>query len=184
MSCQEDLISSQAPLPTGQAAWYVLQCKPRQHFRAEEHLTNQGFTCYQPLLHAEKIQQGKRREVVEPLFPGYLFIRLCRINDNWAPIRSTRGVTRMVGFTGSPQPVPDSVINALRQRMAAQPHVAPALQPGDPITVTTGAFADIEAIFSAYDGDERVVILLNLMHRQQQLMLPVGSIEKRERVCA
>jgi transcriptional antiterminator RfaH len=50
--------------------------------------------------------------------------------------------------------------------------------------ITNGAFTDIEAIFKTYDGDERVVILLNLMHREQQLVLPVSSIEKREGACA
>ena len=32
----------------------------------------------------------------EPLFPGYLFIRLDSTHDNWYPIRSTRGVNRVV----------------------------------------------------------------------------------------
>lgn len=182
MNCQEDSLTPR-PHASEHTAWYLLQCKPRQNLRAEAHLGNQGFTCYQPLVQTERVQQGRRCDVTEPLFPGYLFIRLCRVTDNWAPIRSTRGVTRLVGFNGTPHPVPDTVIAALRQRIAQQPRMAP-LQPGDRVTITHGAFTDIEAIFKTYDGDERVVILLNLMHREQQLVLPVSSIEKREGACA
>jgi transcriptional antiterminator RfaH len=182
VSCQED-VATPHPQAPAQTAWYLLQCKPRQNFRAEKHLLNQGFTCYQPVVQTERIQQGKRRDVSEPLFPGYLFIRLCSVNDNWGPIRSTRGVTRMVGFNGHPYPVPDTVIDALRQRIAHQPRIV-ALQPSDRVTITHGAFANVEAIFKTYDGDERVVILLNLMHREQPLVLPVSSIEKREGACA
>lgn len=161
----------------GQPAWYLLQCKPRQNFRAEENLCNQGFTCFQPVVDVERLQQGRRRLASEALFPGYLFIRLDSVNDNWSPIRSTRGVTRMVGFNGRPQPVPDDVVMALRQRIAHQPRIAP-LQPGDKVMIKDGAFAAIEAIFKAFDGDERVVILISLMHREQQLVVPVSGIEK------
>ncbi len=192
MSSQEDItiqhqyLHPQSPLQgqsQGQAAWYLLQCKPQQNFRAQENLNNQGFSCYLPVVHTERVQQGRRRDVTEPLFPGYLFIHLDCVNDNWGPIRSTRGVTRMVGFNGKPHPVPLSVIEALRQRMTVQPCMADLL-PGDRVMIINGAFADIEAIFKAYDGDERVVILLNLMRREQQLVLPVSSIEKREGIYA
>lgn len=35
---------------------------------------------------------------MESLFPGYLFIQLDQLNDNWHPIRSTRGVNQLVTF--------------------------------------------------------------------------------------
>lgn len=179
MNSQED--HSTVP---AQSAWYLLQCKPRQNFRAEENLCNQGFICFQPVVEVERLQSGKRRIITEPLFPGYLFIRLDCINDNWSPIRSTRGVSRLVGFTGLPLSVPDDVVETLRQRLVEQPRIAPPLLPGDKVIIKDGAFAAIEAIFKAFDGDERVVILLDLMNRQQQLVVPVSSIEKREGACA
>lgn len=72
----------------------------------------------------------------------------------------------MVGFNGRPHPVPDNVVLALRDRVAEQPRIAP-LQPGDKVIIKDGAFAAIEAIFKSFDGDERVVILLSLMHCEQ-----------------
>lgn len=165
----------------GQPAWYLLQCKSRQDFRAELHLSNQGYTCFLPVVQTERLQQGKRRQFTEPLFPGYLFIRLDRINDDWGPIRSTRGVCRLVAFNGQPQAVADDVVTRLQARIAEQPCIAP-LNPGDRILIKDGAFADIEAIFHAFDGDERVVILLTLVQRQQHLVLPISGIEKVERM--
>lgn len=162
-------------------AWYLLQCRVRQDSRAAEHLGNQGYSCFQPLVQVERLQGGRRRLCTEPLFPGYLFIRLCSVTDNWGPIRSTRGVARMVGFNGQPQPVPAEVVEALQARLASAPVITP-LQPGDPVRVTQGAFANLEAIFQRFDGDERVVILLNLLQRPQPVVLPAGSIEKREGV--
>ncbi|MGB8714695.1 MAG: transcriptional activator RfaH, partial [Onishia taeanensis] len=73
------------------ARWYVIQCKGGESFRAAEHLANQGFDVFHPVLEVQKKRRGKLAWIAEPLFPYYLFIRLDRIASNWRPIRSTRG---------------------------------------------------------------------------------------------
>jgi transcriptional antiterminator RfaH len=156
--------------------WYLLQCKPQQSYRAQEHLQNQHYHCFLPEITRDQIKKGKRQLITEPLFPGYLFLQVNE-QQSWSPIRSTRGVARIVAFNGRPEPVPDSIIAALQERIAQQPPEQ-NLQAGDPIRITQGPFANIEAIFSAYDGDERVVILLKLLQQQQKLVLPANSIKK------
>ena len=95
---------------TAQPRWYLVQTRPRQEARAEENLQRQAFECYRPL-----IERGQGSS--EPLFPGYLFIRLDHLQDNWYPIRSTRGVARIVAFGGQPTPVQDALIGELRERV-------------------------------------------------------------------
>ncbi|RML53195.1 Transcription antitermination protein RfaH, partial [Pseudomonas syringae pv. maculicola] len=57
---------------------------------------------------AKKI--AAKAQVEEALFPGYLFIHMDQVHDNWYPIRSTRGVSRIVTFGGHPVPVRDHLI--------------------------------------------------------------------------
>lgn len=159
------------------ASWYLLQCKPQQETRAEAHLMNQGYACFLPRLEQEKLRGSQRQTVATPLFPGYLFIHLDQQTDNWSAIRSTRGVVRLVSFGGQPQSVSNDLIAALRDRVAKAPR-APALQTGDRIKVTEGAFVDIEAIFNTWAGEDRVVILLNLMRREHRLVLPLRCVQK------
>ena len=97
------------------ARWYLIQTKPRREARAEEHL-RQHFECYRPLKASAATRSGQGAKAGEPLFPGYLFIRLDSTHDNWYPIRSTRGVNRVVSFGGQPTPVRDELIEQLRQR--------------------------------------------------------------------
>ncbi|HSA40732.1 MAG TPA: transcription termination/antitermination NusG family protein, partial [Mycobacterium sp.] len=59
----------------------------------------------------EKLGGGRIQKVEESLFPGYLFIQL-DAQSNWAPLRSTRGVSRLVVFSGYPLPVPAGLILA------------------------------------------------------------------------
>ncbi len=159
--------------------WYLLLCKPRQDARAEENLLRQGYSCFRPLLYREKLSGGRIRKVEESLFPGYLFIQLSA-QDNWTPLRSTRGVNRLVAFNGYPLPVSAKLVEQLRlrsQQVAVQTAV-PALQAGEKVRITEGPFAELEAIFHSMDGLQRAVLLLNMLNRQQTIRLPLSSLAK------
>jgi transcriptional antiterminator RfaH len=158
---------------TETANWYLIQTKPRQEARAEEHLLRQQFECFRPLKTPPEDLRKSRRVTPEELFPGYLFIRL-NISDSWYPIRSTRGVARIVSFGGQPCPVQDALIMQIRQRLAAMVAPQPFAQ-GETVLVHTGT-SDIQAIFLSDDGEERAVILLNLLQREQRISLPKSSL--------
>lgn len=157
------------------AQWYLLQSKSKQELRAQEHLTRQGYNTYLPMLSAEKIQRGKRTCVTEPLFPGYLFIHLCPEGDNWRPIRSTRGVTRVVGFNNAPLAVPEGLVETLIEQHNTGTK-AEAYQAGDTLRIKHGPFKELDAVFCTYDGEARAIVLLNIMHTQQTLSLPLAAL--------
>lgn len=167
------------PLFQSPARWYLIQTKPRQEARAEEHLQRQSFECYRPLKSAELKKRSTRSGSEEELFPGYLFIRMDQVHDNWYPIRSTRGVARIVTFGGHPVPVQDELIEQIRQRLSAAPPKA-EFKRGEHVLIKAGELCDIEAIFLASDGTERAVILLNLLQREQKVVLPISSLLRME----
>ena len=116
------------------------------------------------------------QHVQESLFPGYLFIHMPQ-GANWAPLRSTRGVVRVVAFGGRPLAVSHELVAQLQDR--AENHIITTLSPGDKVTILDQGFAGIESIFMTMDGEERVILLINLMNRQQQISLPLASITNR-----
>lgn len=148
--------------------WYLIQTKPHQELRAEENLARQGFACYRPV-----VGQGARPQ---PLFPGYLFIRLDQQHDNWFPIRSTRGVARIVSFGPQPLAVADELVNDIRQRLLEMPaRPASRFEHGQVVRVRAGA-CEVEAIFLSDDGTERALILLNLLQREQRVRVPLSQL--------
>jgi transcriptional antiterminator RfaH len=165
-------------LPTNRPRWYVIQCKRREEFRAREHLERQKFLCYLPTLAVEKRRNGRKLEAREPLFPGYVFIQLDDVGDNWHPIRSTRGVIRIVRFGEHPLPLQEEIVEMMRQRLAGNPPRLPYLRPGERVVITEGCFADLEAIFVANDGDERVMLLMNILNREQRLSFPAVHVRR------
>lgn len=158
-------------------AWYLVQCKSRQDERAQEHLLRQGFDCFCPAMSCETIKGGRIKRLTPPMFPGYLFIHL-HAQDNWTALRATRGVSRIVSFSGQPCRVPDDIIGHLMQRCAIAT-VFTALNPGDKVQVKVGPDAEMAAIFLAMDGEERVMLLLNILNREQQVRVPLSHLVAR-----
>lgn len=152
--------------PAAGARWYVIQSKPRQDRRALENLQRQGYSCYQPTLVVEKLLQGRKLAIEQPLFPGYLFIQLDPVRHNWSPIRSTRGVNQIVRVREHPLPVRDEVVEAIRARCASQQESIPYLRPGERVLIKEGCFSQLEAIFVANDGAERVTLLMQILQHE------------------
>ncbi len=157
--------------------WYVVQSKPGQAEKAAQELRNQGFEVFLPLVKVEKLNRGKRVEQEEPLFPGYLFIELSEVASNWRPIRSTRGVARVITFGNQPAVVPDDVVEQLRDSLKQQAEMR-TLEPNQPVRITEGPFANLNAVFTEYDGEKRAFLLLELLGQWQRLSIPLDALKK------
>lgn len=163
------------------AHWYLLQCKPRQDERAQLNLQQQDYITYRPLHVSERLIRGKRHRVLESLFPGYLFVQLS-CSDHWAPIRSTRGVSRIVEFNHVPAEVADEVIEHLRLRSIQsldKLHDCKAIEPGEMLQIVHGPLAPLEGVFMSMLGAERVMLLLQFLNRQQQVCVPLSDLERQ-----
>ena|SRR3990167_2575272 len=157
--------------------WYLVQCKPRDSFRAALNLENQGFHCFHPTYPVKRKLAGTVRVVIAPLFPHYLFI-LLNATDNWSAIRSTRGVSRMVYFNSIPASLDNTIIQGLQQHCARLngQTAEPMFKPGERVVITEGCFKELEAIVTATSADERVTLLIRLFNREQHVQLPVQAV--------
>ena len=160
--------------------WYAVQTKPRQENIAEEHLNRQGYGAYLPKVTVRKRKRDKWAQVVEPLFPRYLFIQVDAQLLSLAQVRSTLGVAGLVRFGQELRPVPDAVIACLKaaensntQQLDADdwPH-----QPGDRVEVLDGAFAGLTGVFQLAAGEDRALLFIDLLGRQNSVQVPFASI--------
>ncbi|CAM3825922.1 transcription/translation regulatory transformer protein RfaH [Vreelandella rituensis] len=167
------------PIANVAPCWYVIQCKGGESFRAAEHLANQGYEILHPVLKVQRKRQNKLTWITEPLFPYYLFIRLDQIASNWGPIRSTRGVLRLLTFADTPVPVKDDLVETLKSHATAEdetPHTY--FMAGEKVRITQGPFKELEAIFTRTKGEERAIVLLNILQRPQHLEMPLQHLKK------
>jgi transcriptional antiterminator RfaH len=159
---------------TNTTAWYVVHTKPRQETRAFENLQNQGFHCFLPTMQVQKLRNQKVQTITEPMFSRYLFIQLDDTTQNWGPIRSTLGVSRLVSFGPLPAKVPPEFIAFLQE---APPEALERMfAPGDRIHVADGPLKGLEGQYLAHDGEARAFVLVDLLGQPQKLRMAVESL--------
>jgi transcriptional antiterminator RfaH len=161
-------------LETIHQAWYVVHTKPRQEVRALENLQNQGFTCFMPTLQVQKLRNQKVQTVTEPMFSRYLFIQLDDQTQNWGPIRSTLGVSKLVSFGPQPAKVPPEFIEFLQD--APLETLERMFAPGDDVQIASGPLQGLEGKYLAHDGETRAFVLVDLLGQPQKLRLTVESL--------
>lgn len=161
--------------------WYLVHTKPKQEKCALQNLEQQGYVCYLPILPIEKLRQGQLTVIDEPLFPRYLFIQLSQgiSAKSWSPIRSTKGVSRLVSFGIEPAKVDEQLIDLLRrQEQAHQTRPQRLFAAGDRVVLTEGPFAGLEGLYQMQDGERRVMVLIELMSKPVPLRVPASGLRK------
>jgi transcription elongation factor/antiterminator RfaH len=142
--------------------WYVVNTKPRNEDRAAMNLSNGGIEVLAPKLKLRKFKEGKFVHVVEPMFPGYIFVRFHPV-DEFRMVKYARGVKTIVQFGGRIIPLQDEVIEFIRTKLenGVASVEKPKIGKGEKVLIKDGPFKGFSGIFEdELDGKERVAILL------------------------
>lgn len=172
------------------SAWYLVYCKPREEVRAQQNFALQTIQTYLPKIMQTKIQKGKKVIVESPLFPNYLFVRFDPKIISVSTIRSTRGVSQIVGCQETMTPLCHLVF-ALRQQEKQRKIIAdsnqlsknnleevvPLFKAGDKIVFSNGPFQDLEGVFEQKNGNKRCMVLLKILGEMKRTKVPLSSIK-------
>ncbi len=164
-------------------SWFLFTCKPREDDRAELNLKNQGYTCYRPMIQVQKKRNGKQIRVEESLFPRYIFVQLSDGVGNWRSLLSTRGIAGVVRFGEQPTVIPQALIDEIKANEAQlKQNETPflGLKTGDKVRITSGPFAFLEAVYQHSKGEDRVLVLLNILQQPQLIELTSDQIDKAD----
>jgi transcriptional antiterminator RfaH len=161
------------------ASWHLLVTKPHKDAYAEIQLKNQGYDVYRPLASYLKNYRGKKVQIVGSLFPRYIFINIRDGIDDWGPIRSTLGVQNIVKFGIKPAKIDNAVIEGIRVKeddLVERYINLDEFKAGQTIKIDEGPLTGLDAIFSNYSGEHRVIILLDFLGKQTSLSLDQSNI--------
>lgn len=163
-------------------SWYVLRTKPRAEELASHHLRERRIGVFLPLLApADRpgLRVGLRCNRPEPLFPGYLFVRLELARD-YLTAAWTPGVRDFLKLgEAMPQAIDDAVVACLHSRVDEHGVVRRdrRFQVGDRVEVTQGPFAGLLAVIDRpCSARGRIHVLLDLLRRRTRLELPVSVV--------
>ena len=163
--------------------WFAIQARPGAEAAAESNLRALPIETLLPLVR-RRVHHATRtpRMVLRPLFPGYFFARFCATVSLRA-VKYSRGVLCVVGGSGQPWPLDDSIIADIRERIGPEGCVELRERPfrvGDRVCVTAGPLAGWSGVFdSELNAAERVVILIETL-QQGRVVLRRDCLELSE----
>jgi transcription antitermination factor NusG len=166
-------------LNTETLRWFAVQTRSRHEKRAHAELREKGIQSFLPLF-TEKHQWSDRQRIVEmPLFPQYLFVRIAVSGDERISVLRTNGVVGLVGSKGSAIAIPDDQIDRIQrvidQKIPLNPHLY--LNVGQRIRIRGGALDGLEGILTAVNGDQNLVVSVELIQRSLAVRITGFEIE-------
>lgn len=164
----------------GQAAdqWLAVSTHPHRERAALENLVRQGFAPYCPMI-AKRVRHARQsREVMRPLFPGYVFVRYTPGVTIWRPILSTIGVRALVRFGDKLATLEQGFIDGLRSRECDGAIVRPAepYQVGQQVRIADGAFENLVATIIGLDERDRLILLMDLLNNKIKVKVDARGV--------
>jgi transcription termination/antitermination protein NusG len=139
------------------------------------------FNVIVPVEKKIKIKAGKRVEVEEKIFPGYVLVDMIVTDDSWYIVRNTPRVTGFVGAGVNPVPLNQTEIDTLFSRMAHDEKAKHTLDISidEIIKIADGPFKDLEGKVSEVDHDRgKVKVLVSMFGRETPVELDFLQVKK------
>ena len=155
--------------------WFAAYTSPRHEKAVSRQLQSRSIESFLPLYSSvRRWKNGCRVAIEQPLFPGYVFVRVPRRES--VRVLQVSGVVSIVGTGREPSPLPTAEIESLRAALPLrilEPH--PHLVAGAKVRITSGPLAGLVGIVIRKKSNVRVVLTLDLI--QQSVSVEIGMDE-------
>lgn len=127
-----------------------------------------------------KIKHGKRVEVEEKIYPGYVLVDMIVDDDSWFVVRNTPRVTGFVGSGVNPVPLTEAELAFLfRGKEEGTPRHMMDLSVGELIIITEGSLKDLEGKVAEIDRERgKVKVLVSMFGRETLVELDFLQMRK------
>jgi transcription termination/antitermination protein NusG len=184
-----------------QARWYAVQvasgCEKRVKVNLEQRVqtldvANRILDVQIPETPIVRHQKdGKNKEALEKVFPGYVLIRMVLDDEVWQVIKNTPNVINFVGSEQKrrygrgrghvkPMPLGAGEVDRIFKRAQAQEPVRKIdMAAGDKISVLSGPFKDFEGeVIEVSAERSKLKALLSIFGRDTPVELEVTQVQK------
>lgn len=160
--------------------WYVIWTEPRAEKKVASRIAARGDDVWLPTYTSKRRWSDRWKEVVLPLFPGYLFAKT--VSGGWRDLLQTPGVLTLVKHGGVPAVLQDDFVENLRAIVTApagEPEPVAQLPlrvcPGDEVIVQDGPLAGARGRVIEIRGARRLLIWVEAIGRGIQCT--IGSAQ-------
>jgi len=160
--------------------WYVLLTRSRFENVVYEGLVKKSIEVFLPRVLVQSRRRDRKKMIRAPLFPGYVFVRSNLVATHHLEIVKTTGAVRLIGNKDRPLPVADNVLESLRIMVGTDESLITGtqFQAGDRVIVTQGPFAGVIGVFNRYQGQNRVIVNIEILGQFAAAEVDEADVEK------
>ncbi|HKW63906.1 MAG TPA: UpxY family transcription antiterminator [Candidatus Acidoferrum sp.] len=159
-----------------EASWYAVYTCANHERRVADQFAGRNIVHFLPQYESVRRWKDRKVRLQLPLFPGYLFVHM--VVQERLRVLQVPGVVQLVGFKGSPTPMPQEDIERIREFLGqgwrAEPH--PYLQAGRKARVVHGPLAGMEGIILRRKNRSRLVLSFDLIQRSMAIEMDEGDL--------
>jgi transcription antitermination factor NusG len=158
------------------AAWHAIFTRPRHEKAVDRQLEERRIESFLPLYGKFHRWKDRKKLVLLPIFPAYVFVRILR-SERLAVLQLS-GVLRFITFGGSPAEIPDAELRALRASIDSGTSLEPHryMTVGRRVKVCRGPLQDTEGILIRKKGGHRLVLSINSIQRSLAVEVDVADV--------
>ena len=164
--------------------WYAVYTRYRAEFTVKRELTNKGVSTYLPTINSQRKWKDRKKWILMPIFPSYLFVNVISAFDNFAKVANTRGVVKLLGPSEKkPTPVSDEEIHGLMRFVEnySEITVYPHLKIGKRVRIKRGPMEGFEGVLERKPDYKKkecwLFIRIELLGRSVGTKIDAESIE-------
>lgn len=172
-----------------QAHWYVIHTYSGHENKVAAALKqrvesmkvqNKIFETIVPTRDIITIKAGKKENVKEKIFPGYLLVKMIMDDDSWLLVRTTPGVTSFIGMGNKPTPIPEKEVEAIKKFMEMkEPLYKSSFSIGEAVKIIDGPFTDfLGAVESTDETRGKIKVLVSIFGRETPVELDFLQVAK------
>jgi transcriptional antiterminator RfaH len=150
--------------------WFVIWAHSRAEKKVEARLAAMGFATWLPTIKQRRRWSDRWREVIFPLFPGYLFARASSVE--WDRVLRVPGVLTVVKHGGRPAMLADNFVRELRELLERRGSIAEPVaeianfSPGDEVVIVQeGPLKGVRGVVRERRSERQLVIWVSEVGR-------------------
>lgn len=127
-----------------------------------------------------QIRAGRKHQITEKMFPGYLLVRMILDDESWLAVRTTEGVTGFIGVGNKPTPIADNEVEVIEKFMAMEaPKFKAKFTVGEAVKIVDGPFAEFLGSIESIDEERgKVKVLVSIFGRETPVELDFLQVKK------
>ncbi len=158
--------------------WYVIYTLSRHEKQVNQLLDRTRIESYLPMYTEIRQWSDRKKKVVLPLFPNYLFV--CISSKDFWKVLKIDGVIKFVSDGVNPDTISNTIIQSIQKMVSGKVEVGnlQRIKKGEKVRVTSGPFLGLEGDFVRYGSKKLLTVNVDILNRSVMLEINPDHIAK------